>query len=1003
MRFAAENGRPNSIVAFRDISFSFPIQLNRALNKRGYSVHNTNPKTMNNLRLRKFTALSLAATFGLFAVPASAQTASTDKKDEPTKLETFTVTGSYIPTTETAFSAGASPVVRIDKKIIDESGLTTTAELLQKITVSNGGSVPISNNATGFTPAATAISLRGLGPEATLVLINGRRVAPYPVGAGGTTAFVDLNSIPLSAVESIEILKDGASAIYGADAVAGVVNIKMRRGIDGTEVMLSYGNTTNKDSTEFTAALITGAQTEKASALVGFNYYKKNAIMNADRSYSAIPPFLSSNASPLNLQISRAAALEAGVPAGSLPSTGSSFYAKSPATTSNVGTTPATGFTYTSGRTSTFNFNEYSMSYPRRDNRGVFAYAERKVFDTDNIKVYLDTAYQNAVTENQLAPSATGNFSGSGTELVIPARTATPLPTVDGRARAAVAGAYNPFNPFNIDITGGTRARLAEFGNRIFRNNTDAALITTGIKGENVAEKWNFDAGYSYSSIRDTSRNTLVSSSRFNRLLNANDSFFNPTSPDYLGTTQPYNPFGYYKVSIPNNAKIVGAAKITTKDVNESKINTFNFVISTGSLVDLPAGGVGFAFGADARHEELNQYPDPYAATGDLIGSSPTATTQGQRKVWGAFTEGNIPLVKNAPGAHDLTATVALRHESYVSSGETTNVPKIGLRWQPIDQTLTLRGSWSKGFRQPSLYELFSSPTSGLTPIRNPISHAFEPEQDVTISGNRRLKAEKTKYLNLGFVWSPEGAGLKGLTFGIDYWRADRNGTVSGNYQNTVDRYFGRDNSGTAVPGGLLPGESVVLFSDGSIRTVNSVFFNVGKTEAYGYDINVDYALKTDTSGRFNFSTVWSKLESYKQSSVPGAPLVQLVNHDTGAGTGGDDGYLKWKGRVQVEWAYQGLTAVFGTNYTAGFEDLDLNGDPFQIKSTLIYDLQIGYNFRDTAGFMLKDTKLTVGVRNLFDKNPPYAAGGGGNSTGYPDYLYNSEGRFVYLSLGRKF
>ena len=243
-------------------------------------------------------ALSLFATVGLLTVPAHAQTSpSSASKDEPAKLEKFVVTGSYIPTSETSANAGISPVVRIDRKIIDESGQTTVSELLQKITVSNGGSVPISNNATGFTPAATSISLRGLGPEATLVLINGRRVANYPVGVGGTTAFVDLNSIPLSAVDSVEVLKDGASAIYGADAVAGVVNIKLRRGADGTEVALNYGNTTRKDSSEFSASLITGVQTDKASALVGFNYYKRNAIFNKDRSYSAIPPFLSSNAS----------------------------------------------------------------------------------------------------------------------------------------------------------------------------------------------------------------------------------------------------------------------------------------------------------------------------------------------------------------------------------------------------------------------------------------------------------------------------------------------------------------------------------------------------------------------------------------------------------------------------------------------------------------------------------------------------------------------------------
>jgi len=425
---------------------------------------------------RLFTAALVLGAFGLATGPRlhaqaapkpanpAAATGSTTAAPATTtgepvqSLEKFTVTGSYIPTNETAFTAGASPVVRIDRKVIDETGLNTVTEVLQQVTISNGGSVPISNNATGFTPAATSASLRGLGPDATLVLINGRRVAPYPIGNSGTTAFVDLNSIPLAAVESVEILKDGASAIYGADAVAGVINIKMKRGLDGTQVMLNYGNTTNKDSSEFSAALITGVQTEKASAMLGFNYYKRNAIYNQDRSYSAVPPFLSTNSSPLNLEITPAAAQAAGIVLTPDLAARPTIFAASPAASSNNGTTPPNGYTVGAGRSSTFNFNEFSMSYPRRDNRGMFAYAERKLFNSDNVKGYVDLTYQKANTENQLAPSATGNFTTAGqVELVIPARTANPLPLPDRTGRVAVAGAFNPFNPFNVDITGGTR------------------------------------------------------------------------------------------------------------------------------------------------------------------------------------------------------------------------------------------------------------------------------------------------------------------------------------------------------------------------------------------------------------------------------------------------------------------------------------------------------------------------------------------------------------------
>lgn len=969
--------------------------------------------------LRAALALVFSASLPALAIAQSAPaTTQTKEEDKAVKLEKFVVTGSYIPSGETALNAGVSPVVSLDRKAIDQSGFVNTADLLQKVTISNANAVPISNNATGFTPGATSVSLRGLGPEATLVLINGRRVAPYPVGAGGTTAFVDLNSIPLSAVENIEVLKDGASALYGADAVAGVINIKLRRGYDGTEAAVSYGNTTNKDAAEVTASLITGASTDKANVVVGLNYYKRNSIANRDRDYSAVPPFLSSNSSPLNLELSRTAVLAAGVPASAIPS-GLSFFGQSGATSSNNGNVAAGNYVYSAGRSSAFNFNEYSISYPSSKRMGAFASGERKIFGTDNIKAYIDLSYQNVKTENQLAPAATGNFTTAGqVELIIPARTANPILTynlngsqftiasgaavptgatpgpgtkfVNGTAqRLAVAGAYNPFNPFNQDIAGGSRARFAEFGNRIYRNETDAFMFVTGIKGENILEKWNVDASFGYSSIRDTSRNTLNSAARFNELVNAASAIYQSTSGNYIGTSTPYNPFGYYRNPIASNSAVTSYDLITVKDVNESSLGQFNFVAATGELLDLPAGSVGFAFGGDIRHEQLEQYPDPYGATGDLIGSSPNAITRGQRKIGGVFAEARIPILSN------LEANLSARHERFLTSKRNTTVPKIGVKWMPLGNELTVRGSYSKGFREPSLYEIYSTPTSGLTPIVDPRNGSFESEQPYTVAGNRKLQAEKTKYLNLGVIWTPTSGVAKGFSAGIDYWAIDRKGTVDADAQDTVDRFF----SGGAAA--LLPGESVLLTPSGLIDVVNSVFFNVGQTKASGFDFSASYTWNTDTLGRFELSTVWTRLQKFEQTSVAGTPLVDLTGYDS---TGvGEDGYLKWKGRVNLDWAYKGFTVFVSGAYTDGFIDLDINGDEFMVDDRFLVDAQVSYNFRDKFGPWLADTKFTVGARNVFDRDPPYSAGFGGNSTGYPSFLYSSEGRFVYASLSRKF
>src|SRR6478735_7701914 len=232
---------------------------------------------------------------------------------EPTgataEAERIIVTGSNIPTAQ---EVGPNPVLNINRDLIEKSGERTAEELIKNLPVSNGGGVPISNNATGFTPGASAISLRGLGPEATLVLIDGRRIAPYPIGNGGTSSFFDLRSIPEAAIESIEILKDGASTTYGADAIAGVVNIKMRKDYKGAEASIEYGNTLDKDSSEYRASLIFGVGDNNTTVTGVMNFYHRNSIFTKDRGYSAIPPFVSSNSTPENLQVSFDAVAAAG-------------------------------------------------------------------------------------------------------------------------------------------------------------------------------------------------------------------------------------------------------------------------------------------------------------------------------------------------------------------------------------------------------------------------------------------------------------------------------------------------------------------------------------------------------------------------------------------------------------------------------------------------------------------------------------------------------------------
>lgn len=971
--------------------------------------------------------LSLIVGASALGTGMNGQTQTTSTSDTSTsgtgdvqRLEKYTVTGSNIPTTLTAAQAGISPVVAIDRLDIDRTGYQNAAELLQKITVANQGAIPISNNATGFTPGATGVSIHGLGPDATLVLINGHRVAPYSVGQSGDTAFVDLNTIPIGMIERVEVLKDGASSVYGADAVAGVVNIILRKNYEGSEAFVAYQNTTNKDSSQFTANLVTGVSNDKGSITVGFNYQSRASITNADRVYSAVPPFLSSNSSPINLQITAAAYDEAlGLPAGTLPSgvTKSVFFATPGITpgaaggntlspnggavsgSTNNGLTPANQYIYSAGRRSAYNYNQASWAFPAWTRYGTLFNGERNLFDTENIKGYFDGSFQRSYTENQLAATATGDFSTPGqTELVIPARTANPLPAADGRTRAAPAGAYNPFNPFNMDITGGTRYRLAEFGNRIERQTNDAFMATAGIKADNILDKFNADAGFRYSEITYHSDDTYVSAAKFNQVMNAADPIFNPASPSYIGTTIPYNPFGYYVNPPANNAKLVQYASIRVHDVDVSSIGNGFVTVNTGNLVDLPAGGLGAAAGLDYRVETLNQSPDPEAVAGDIASNSRAAVTRHSRKIGAVFAELQAPITspkQHIPGAYSLSVNVSGRYEDFMTANDHTAVPKIGVRYQPFDDSLTFRASAAKGFLAPSMYKLYTSGIYSLLGLTDSRTGTFLTEVPVQNVGNPKLKPETSKSYNMGVVWSPKWERLKGFTMNIDFWRVDRNGTALVDNQNTVDRFAG------VVAGGMLPGERVILDPAGNIAEVVSGYHNAGATIAKGVDLAASYALPTERLGRFDFSGEMSYLHSFRQAYAPDQPLQELVDQTTDGQ--GQDAFLRKKARTQVDWTYRGIHANLVGNYVDGFHDFDPDGNDRRVGSSWTFDAQIGYTLGSQFGRWLDRTTVAVGGFNVLDRTPPVVQFYGANPNNYPGFIYTSEGRMWYVSMDKKF
>src|SRR5947207_4843482 len=766
--------------------------------------------------------------------------------------ERVIVTGSNIPTAE---EVGPNPVDVYNTETLSKSGQRTTEQFLQSIPTVNANIVPQSNNENGSNTAvgAATIALRGFDSRATLILIDGRRVAPYPTGNDTglvNVMFVDLNSIPAAAIDSIEILKDAAATTYGADAVAGVVNIKLRHDYqNGAEASVQYGNTVHEDSAEFIASAIFGVGNDTTNITGVLNYYHRNDIFQRDRAYSAVPPFLSSNNSPYNLSLSSDVAAAAG---GPNLNPGGTVFASPPDLTN--GLAPASTYLYDAnnrvraagGLRPGFNFNLFASSFPESERYGTYLAADHKVFG-DQMVLYADGYYENVKTHNEAAPPATGNFETKGqTTLVIPPHSpiapgAEPPNTPTHLETGLPADAFNPFNPFQQIISGSTRARLSDFGNRLFDNETDAWLTTLGVKGDKLFDgSWGYDAGWRYSQLRNVQTGQQVSASRFNRVLNAADPIFDPTSPQFIGTTVPFNPFGDFRVPIASNEATVNFVRVHPKDEDISKLWTLDGTIYNTSLFELPGGSVGFAVGGQFRRETLEETPDILNEEGDIIGNSPVNAARGGRKSYSLYAEARIPIFgpkMNVPGLHSLEFEDGVRFEEFLNNDTNVLVPKFGMRWQPFDEQLTIRSTWSEGYRQPSLEELFSAPISTLQGTRDPMfGGLFEPETNTLIQSNKNLQPEDSRSFSAGFVYTPKY--VPGLNMSVDFWDTERTGIVAVPLaQQVVDRAFN---------GTLLPGEAVERDpTTGQISRVLPSNQNLGSQESRGYDFTLQSQRQT--------------------------------------------------------------------------------------------------------------------------------------------------------------
>ena len=881
------------------------------------------------------------------------------------EVERVVVTGSLIPTAE---EVGPNPVFSINRDLINKSGAgTTTEQLLQRQPVMNGANIPVNNNGTGQSgpTGAAALALRGLDPGATLVLLDRRRVAPFPGSANSGFGFVDLTTIPITAVQSIDILKDGASTTYGPDAVAGVVNFNLYKDYRGAQVTIQYGNTLDKDAAEYRGDILFGVGNDTTSITGNIFYYKHHDMFNRDRGNSLVPPFLSSNAVPWNLQLTPAAVQAAGVTLPPGLATRANIFGTPPDFAN--GLAPASTYIYAAGRPRAafsilpgFNFNLYSSSYPQQERWGGYAAFEHKICD-DQLRLFGDFYYVDAKTHDELAPEATGNFitPGSPTRFIppnhpFPVVNGVEVPPFGGPSPATVGqplGAFNPFNPFEQIISGGTRARIFDFGNRKFDNENVAERFTIGVKGDKLFNgTWGYDGAFMYSQVEQIEKGQVTDGGRVNRIMNAHDPLFDPTSSEFIGQTIPYNPFvDSQNTSFASNAPLIDFATQYAKSLVTSKLATLDLNIYTTDLFDLPAGGVGLAFGGAFSRETFIIDPDDQIRLENGI-----PYVHAGRKSWGIYAETLIPVFSpkwNIPGFHSLEFSAGVRYDEWLNNDTNAAVPKFGVRWQPFDESLTLRSTWGEGFLEPSEQQLYGpkrfllAPVGGITcapgpdgfittpcdPSNPTFQSVTNPETTVEQIPNKELHPEHDRTWTAGVVYTPKWIPAKWgtLTLTVDFWDVERTGIAMYLSPSSIlNEYNAGRIRGIVSPDEPEVGqpEATLFDPEGTFAGVSAPYKNGGRTRTNGVDLGLQYQTPDMPFGTFSLLSRWSYLNEMVVNFPQSRPRQAAGSSSTEWFIGsffGDvtnpQAWLKWRGDTTLDWTWHNWDMTWTWHFLDGY------------------------------------------------------------------------------------
>jgi iron complex outermembrane receptor protein len=869
--------------------------------------------------------------------------------------ETVIITGSNIKRSD---YEGPQSIIVYDTKKIEQSGARTVSEVLRRLPQNTASNTNDSiSTGLSFSPGASAASLRGLGITATLVLLNGRRIAPFPLAQNGTDAFVDLNSIPIEAVDRIEILKEGASAVYGSDAIAGVINIILKSNYTGGQVETYYGNTTSKDAGELREGLLSGFANEKFHIMVSANYFHRNPLANVDRGFSATADHR--NQSGVDLRSAR-------------PNPGTILFSGSDAFPYGVAAVPPGG----NGRTNVPGFDPANYFLPGILPDGNF----RNWFDLNKYtELISETERWGALTSFGYNITPHLEFFGEASYQAVKSVTRIAPTPPDSAGEALFVPATNPFNPFGQDVQFLWRA--VEAGPRRDRVELDAYRYLGGLRVKDLPKNWSAEVAFLYTetNIVDHSYGGFLSVAKTQAALNDT----NPaTALDVFG-----DGFGI------NNPNTIKGLVIKPRNDGIAYIYSGDFKAS-GDLFSLPAGAVKLAIGGENRVEALAQkFSEP---PGSIVGFG-GAGSSGDRDVRSLFYEVSIPVTSakwNVPAIRKLEFSIAQRYDDYSDFGDTTK-PKFGFAWKPLDSVL-FRGAYSEGFRAPSLPQLFTGKT--VTTDTNSGDFVASPDVSVTTGGNPALQPETSYAYFLGFVVDPPF--VPNLSIAMDFYRIEQRNLIG-----QPSEQFIFEN----IP------DAVTYDANGQIVNINATFRNLGKVVTDGFDVDLNYKLETKI-GTFTFESRFTFINSFERVILPGdpnrefvdtfaIPEFKMVNSLFYANAGFEAG-------VTVNYIDSYDDQIELTRHVGSFTTVDLQASyefNYVPDNLLNYSKDKGGSGKTSkemvpgslAGWKkwLNGTKVTLGCLNVGDAQPPFA----NVEEGYDTATADATGRFIYASIRKRF